>query len=425
MSWLIISLRQRFKNSISCQVSNLVFCHSLLLIMLTVLLVLTVILIHFAAAEVVPFLEPGFFFDYDKADEPVPILLTQQCEVIHLKWGRQAATGQNPVAPYSLVVYTSTSIAATVIDAGSPSDLSFDWAVPFAPGTQYQICMFDSNGVAGGCQDMYTMIPNSNGTDVSCPNVTSPVLSANGTVSQPSGPLSQYGFITQCTDVSVTPNEGTPPFTLTIGPALHPQYNLTSNTMDPITWTVSLSRAMPFFMSMVSSDGKIWVNGPLHVGAGPDTSCLAPGTVNAAHANSMAARAGVGGFFGGATLVAGSLTALLVWRRRRQRMQRWKMMKDLTPFHDKRSSLIAIGHPGMSREERGLDGVASLRSFSELSQAYPSSGVPSFPVFDGNSSVQIQSRLYVQHRDRGSAIDLPPLYSDRERPLPMPEAKTR
>ncbi|KAK0496230.1 hypothetical protein EDD18DRAFT_1165462 [Armillaria luteobubalina] len=403
--------------------------------MLTVLLVLTVILIHFAAAEVVPFLEPGFFFDYNKANETVPILLTEQCEVIHLKWGRRAAIGQNPVAPYSLMVYTSTSTAAIVIDAGSPPDLSFDWAVPFVPGTQYQICMFDSNGVAGGCQDMYTMIPNSNATDVSCPNVTSPVLSANGTVSQPDGPLSEYAFITQCTDVSVTPNEGTPPFTLTIASALHPQYNLTSNTMDPITWTVSLSRAMPFFMSMVSSDGKIWVNGPLHVGAGPDNDCLAPGTVNAAHAKSVAARAGVGGLFGGAILVAGILTALFFWRRRRQRMKRRKMLQNLTPFHDKRSSINVIGHPqglGLSREERGLDGVASLRSFSELSPAYASSGVRSSRVFDGNSSVRIQSLLYVQHRDRGPAVDLPPLYSDpgrlasaRERPLPMPAAKTR
>ncbi|KAK0232438.1 hypothetical protein EDD85DRAFT_847894 [Armillaria nabsnona] len=403
--------------------------------MLTVLLVWTVILIRFAAAEVVPFLEPGFFFDYNKADEPVPILLTQQCEVIHIEWGRQSAIGQNPVAPYSLVVYTSTSIAATVIDAGSPPDLSFDWAVPFAPGTQYQICMFDSNGVAGGCQDMYTMIPNSNGTDVSCPNVTSPVLSANGTVSQPSGPMSQYGFINQCTDVSVTPNEGTPPFTLTIAPALHPPYNLTSNTMDPITWTVSLSRAMPFFMSMVSSEGKTWVNGPLHVGAFGPTDCLAPGTVNADHAKSIAARAGVGGLFGGAIFVAGILIILFIWRRRRQGMHWSKMMEDLTPFNDQRSSITIIGYPqglGVSREERGLDGVASLRSLSELSPAYASSGIQSSRICDGSSSVQIQSQLYVQHRDRGPVVDLPPSYSDPgrltsalERPPPMPAAKAR
>ncbi|KAK0438312.1 uncharacterized protein EV420DRAFT_1651457 [Desarmillaria tabescens] len=391
--------------------------------MLTVLQVLTVILVHFAAAEVVPFLEPGFFFDYNKADEPVPILLTQQCEVIHLKWDRSQAIGQNPVAPYSLLVYTSTSETASVIDAGS--GLSFDWAVPFPPGAQYQICMFDVNGVSGGCQDMYTMIPNSNGTNVSCPNVTSAVLSANGTVSQPSGPMSRFGFINQCTDVSVTPNEGTPPFTLTIAPALHPPFNLTSNTMDPITWTVSLPRAMPFYMSMVSSEGKLWANGPLHVGAFGPTDCLAPGTVSTNHAKSVAARAGVGGLFDGVALAAGILIPLSIWRRRRQRMQLIEITKDFSPFNDHRSSIVAIGQPqglGMSREERKLDGVLILPTLSELSPAYASSGIHPSRVFDGTSSAWNQE----VDSERG----LPPSYSyhgrqgSRERPRIMPGGKT-
>ncbi len=148
-----------------------------------------------------------------------------------------------------------TSIAATVIDVGSPSDLSFvrialhsnycfrKLNISHLPGLGCTFCpwdagmfsiskilsnlnlmssiqssikyvwcvlwrfvksiyltlgfQFDSNGVAGGCQDMYTIIPDSNGTDVCCPNVTSPVLSANATVSEPSGPMSQYGFINQ------------------------------------------------------------------------------------------------------------------------------------------------------------------------------------------------------------------------------------
>ncbi|KAK0204013.1 hypothetical protein DFS33DRAFT_853474 [Desarmillaria ectypa] len=387
--------------------------------MLTVLPALTIILINLAVAEVVPFLEPGFFFDYNKADEPVPILLTQQCEVIHLKWDRREAIGQNPVAPYSLLVYTSTSETANVIDAGS--GLSFDWAVPFPPGTQ-----FDVNGVSGGCQDMYTMIPNSNGTDISCPNVTSMILSASGTVSQPSGPMSRFGFINQCADVSVMPSEGTPPFTLTIAPALHPPYNLTSNTTDAITWIVSLSRAMPFFMSMVSSEGNIWANGPLHVGVFGPTDCLAPGTVNADHAKSVAARAGVGGFFGGAAFVAGVFVALSIWRRRRQEMQQSGTTEDFTPFNDHRSSIAIIGYPqglGMSREERRLDGVSSLLTLSELSPAYASSGVHPSRVFDTNGSAQNQALDAVE--------DLPPSYSysgrlgpSREQPCFMSRVKS-
>ncbi len=56
---------------------------------------------------------------HDNADFMTP----EQCEVIHIEWGRQSAIGygsvvcgvfllkqfarKNPVAPYSLVVYTS------------------------------------------------------------------------------------------------------------------------------------------------------------------------------------------------------------------------------------------------------------------------------------------------------------------------------
>ncbi len=152
---------------------------------------------------------------------------------------------------------------------------------------------------------------------------------------------------------------------------------------------------------------------------------------NADRAKSIAARAGVGGLFGGALFVAGILIVLFIWRRRRQGMHWSKMMEDLTPFNDQRSSITLIGYPqglGMSREERGLDGVASLRSLSELSPAYASSGIQSSRIFDGSS----QSQPYVQHRDRGPVVDLPPSYSDPgrltsalERPPPMPAAKVR
>ncbi|KAF8900329.1 hypothetical protein CPB85DRAFT_1228597, partial [Mucidula mucida] len=201
-----------------------------------------------------------------------------QCEVLHLTWGRRQAIGPNPVAPYSLQIYTSTFQTPFVVDAGDR--LEFSWAVPFAPGTLYQICMFDVNGVTSGCQDTYTVIPNLNGTDdmLNCPNVTFlKPLSITGTVAN--GPISLFGFVDQCTDISIKPNMGTPPFTLTIAPPLHPSFNLTSNTMDPITWTVSLSRAMPFFMSMVSSEGLVWSAGPMHSGGFGPTDCLAPGTM--------------------------------------------------------------------------------------------------------------------------------------------------
>jgi len=180
-------------------------------------------------AEVVPLLQPGFFFDYNIATQPVPIPITEQCETIHIKWGRQGATGPNSVAPYSMVVYASTFITPFTIAMGS--GLSFDWQVPFAPGTQYQICMWDANGVPGGCQAMYTVVQNSTVTQPTCQNVTFPaLLDVEATV--PGGPMSQYGFINQCTDLFVRPKSGKPPYTLTVAPALHPH-----STLHLTVWT--------------------------------------------------------------------------------------------------------------------------------------------------------------------------------------------
>ncbi|KAK7063379.1 hypothetical protein R3P38DRAFT_2491960 [Favolaschia claudopus] len=250
-------------------------------------------------AKYVPFLQQGFMFDYNVPAQPVPIPVTEQCETIHLKWGRRGATGPNPVAPYSMVVYTSTFVTPFTIATGNATALSFDWTVPFAPGTQYQICMWDKNGVPGGCQATYTVIQNSKVASPNCQNITFPALmEVDATV--PTGPMSQFGWIDQCTDLFVTPKSGKPPFTLTVAPALHPPYNITVNSMTTIDWTVSLSWASPFFLSLASSDGQMWSYGPLHAGGGGPNGCLAPGSIPSSKAHSLAVGAGVGGAFGAA-----------------------------------------------------------------------------------------------------------------------------
>lgn len=60
-----------------------------------------------------------------------------------------------------------------------------------------------------------------------------------------------------------------------IAPALHPPYNITSPDMRSINWTVALSWATPFFLSVVDSAGNMWANGLLHSGAGTTSACLA------------------------------------------------------------------------------------------------------------------------------------------------------
>ncbi|KAH9046479.1 hypothetical protein EDB84DRAFT_1558345 [Lactarius hengduanensis] len=253
--------------------------------------------LHGAAAVDVPsFLPQSFLFDWNPAGTTVPIPVTEQCSTLHITWTRgSGAVGPNPTAPYFLQIFTSsvlpcyaiffrrlnphlphdsTFIVPITVPAGTGT--SFDFVVPWIPGTQYQICMWASNGASGGCQGLYTVIPSSsNATSVSCQNVTYPTSAMNVNAAVVSGDFSQYGWIPQCTDIQVQGKNGTPPYQLTIAPTLHPPLLINSTTNNPvINWTVSLSHGFPFFISLEDSQGNVWAQGPLHSGDGTDTSCL-------------------------------------------------------------------------------------------------------------------------------------------------------
>jgi hypothetical protein len=147
--------------------------------------------------NVVPYIPQSFFFDWNDPNFPLPNPTTGQCDTINIKWSRGAAQGPNPASPYKLLVHTSAVTVPYVIDAGS--DLKFNWTIPFAPGTQYHICMFDKNGATGGCQAIYTMYPSlTNSTG--CANLTLPsALEVEGFVGN--GPISRYGWIDQVKDL--------------------------------------------------------------------------------------------------------------------------------------------------------------------------------------------------------------------------------
>ncbi|KAJ3782467.1 hypothetical protein GGU10DRAFT_363702 [Lentinula aff. detonsa] len=372
-----------------------------------------VFMMKFAVGEVVPFIEPGFFFSYGS----IPV--TEQCETVRLIWGRQGAIGQNPVAPYFFQVFTSSFVFPFVVDAGEGGDagdgnLFFDFTVPFAPGTQYQICMYDSNGLPGGCQVIFTMIQNPTDNNPTCENMTMPavdrVLDVQGIVD--GGPMSQSGFINQCDDVSIKPLNGTPPFILTVSPPNHPPYNITSHTMAPIVWTVSLSRAMPFFLSLVSSEGMLWSNGPMGVGRSDDDSCLAPDSMLKSKAHAVAAGAGVGGIFGGLLIVG----VALVFQRGRAR--RVKEKTPIIPWYngvgsglhssiDTDQGLVNSGHEGLAHTyaKNGPNRSVVLSSFQYTNRILRASDV------------------YIRHQDGGrltssrasaEPVELPPMYAARE-----------
>ncbi|KAJ7254560.1 hypothetical protein C8J57DRAFT_1347223 [Mycena rebaudengoi] len=386
------------------------------------LLLVCATLVTTGQATVVPFLEPGFFFDYNVPAQRLQIPVTQQCETIHLKWGRQGATGANPVAPYSFSVYTSVSTVPLSIAAGP--DLSFDWPVPFAPGTMYQICMWDKNGLTGGCQSTYTVIQNTTVDFPNCQNVTFPQeLDVEATV--PGGPMSRFGFIDQCTDLSVTPKAGKPPYTLTVAPALHPPFNITSKTKGPIVWTVSLPRAFPFFLSMTSADGLMWSNGPLHAGALGPTDCLSPGSIPKAKANMLVVASGVGGSLGAAIIAA--LAVFLFFRFRRR-----KTLERPVQVVLKHESLASTGSkasptdtsPTESYNSFARQTLTSDHVITSPLQRTDSAATASSPLAQSGSRPS-RSRTYVLHHDAGRApvtvvipeetevVELPPRYQNQ------------
>ncbi|KAJ7293182.1 hypothetical protein C8J57DRAFT_1268326 [Mycena rebaudengoi] len=283
---------------------------------------LLAVLVHANKNSNSDFLEQSFFFDYYIASQTVPVPVTTQCETIHLNWGRGAGTGPDPTAPYYLhwQVYTSAFAFPFVVSAGS--GLSFDWGVPFEPDTLYQICMFDKNGNSGGCQDIYTVIANT--TTPSCNNATFPPGSLEVDVAVNSGAsssLSQYGWVDQCSDIQVTPKNGTPPYTFTIAPTLHSPQNVTGVDQSPMNWTVNLSWGSSFFLSVVDSEFNFWSWGPLHSGKGSTAECLSANAASDSEKSpSVTVASGIGGLVLG--LIAGIAGANVFLRQRQKRTRR-------------------------------------------------------------------------------------------------------
>ncbi|KAJ6574736.1 hypothetical protein B0H19DRAFT_610412 [Mycena capillaripes] len=278
------------------------------------------------------YLEQTFYFNYNIASQAVPVPITTQCETIHLSWSRGEGTGPDPVAPYFLQIYTSAFVFPFIVSAGS--GLSFDWEVPFGPGTLYQICMFDKNGNTGGCEAIYTMVANTTATP-SCNNVTFPLGPLDVDAAVNDGALSQYGWVNQvpaaltrysiphtfrqCTDIQITPKNGTPPYIFTIAPTLHPPHNKTGPDQTPMNWTVNLSWGSPFFISVVDADMNFWAYGPLHSGQGTSIACLSGSEKSDSDSKMppvIAVASGIGGLLVG--LIAGVASVFIFFRRHKR-----------------------------------------------------------------------------------------------------------
>ncbi|KAI0358998.1 hypothetical protein OH77DRAFT_1420516 [Trametes cingulata] len=437
------------------------------------------------SAKLVNYLEQGFYFDW-YGDQSPPIPTAAQCDTLHITWGRRTATGPNPAAPYYLQIYTSTFIVPFVIPAGDETAQSFDWVVPFVPGTQFQMCMVASNGVTGGCQAVYTVYQRPNTTldnPPTCFNLTYPHAPLGVQASLTDGSWSQYGWIDQCSDISFKPTNGTPPYTYTIAPALHPPFNITSDTMDAVNWTVSLMYGMPFFVTVTDANGVGWTNGPLHPGGGGSTSCLDLDAALNPQPSSKADGISAGGAAGLAvgTLILGALIGLLGtvlffrWQSKRHPSARpFEFGRKFSDFgdtptlgmhphsaastaftrntsgHPDEQGLLSMGNPGspdqsatfsrmpsasMSDRDRG-EGPASPTQHQHTPSAGSFSGPTSPSTIRSPMAAlgQSGSQVYVVHHDAGrpppvtvftsdgtEVVELPPQYESAAGPqMPGP-----
>ncbi|KAK0199696.1 hypothetical protein DFS33DRAFT_1388002 [Desarmillaria ectypa] len=402
------------------------------------------------------YMDQSFYFDYTPSSEAVAVPVTAQCEKIHIAWERTASsTGPSPSAPYFLQVYTSAFVFPFIISAGS--DIEFDWEVPFGPGTlvreyhlsasntskgvsPYQVCMFDKNGYTGGCQGIYTMIANTTVNTPSCSNASFPLGPLEIDAQVQDGPLSQYGWVNQCTDIAITPKNGTPPYTVTIAPTLHPPRNITINDMSTVNWTVDLSWASPFFISVVDSQFNHWSYGPLHSGGNGPTACLAQGDVKSSSSNGLSTGGAVGVGIGGLVVgsLAGALIAFFFLRRRSH--------QDYPPSP---SSLDNFGHTASYRPAptSPVHHLSPLQNDSYQIEPFTMGGevrnhelrtspsTTEFGIASSTSSppsTRQAGQVYVVHHDGGRApvtvyhedgtqvVELPPRYADEADQSPSP-----
>ncbi|KAI0286740.1 hypothetical protein BGY98DRAFT_1092372 [Russula aff. rugulosa BPL654] len=412
---------------------------------------------HVAAYTPSPFFPQSFTFDWNPPGTALPIPITEQCETLQITWERgTTSAGPSPVSPYFLQVFTSIYSVPIIIPVGSGN--SFDFQVPFNPGTQYQICMVDSRGNAGGCQDIYTVVPNSTFTaqnPANCTNVTLPTNSLQVDANVITGALTQFAWIPQCTDIEVQGMNGTGPYTLTVAPTLHPPLNITSDS-GPINWTVSFTDGFPFFIALTDSQGNSWSQGPLHSDNYANTSCLDTSHLGSTGHKSPTIPAAIGAGVGGIVvgLLAGAFGIFAFRRSRSGKKHRADLVPDSPLSSENRPQSREIPAPGLTTN-MATGGLGYVEPFAmppgtPLSPTSGSGnplsyggGVTSLATMSradamstSGSSEPATRNVYVVHHDGGHApvsvftdggadvVELPPRYAAGSTSTPSETSST-
>ncbi|KAL1663900.1 hypothetical protein GGF50DRAFT_127618 [Schizophyllum commune] len=237
----------------------------------------------------------GFFDESFSETKTFPVY--EQCETMYVRWSR--TSGSSGTAPYSFLIYTAyvkhqrqfllhrTYDLPFFLDVGNGP--SYNFTIPFAPGTEMLMCMFDSSGSNGGCSSIINIVPNTTAFGESC---------TNDTLNWLRGPL----------DLEAADGSGSwPPWPGQVASPLLPPYNGSVDDLD--TFRNDADRSI----QIVDSDFNLWSSPMAHVGDGR-TSCL-EGSSTTRISPGATAGAGIGGLVLG--LVVGLLAAYLGVRHRK------------------------------------------------------------------------------------------------------------
>ncbi|WVQ98071.1 hypothetical protein IAU59_005193 [Kwoniella sp. CBS 9459] len=306
----------------------------------------------------------SFLFGFTESNLVIPVTPSCPTPLTLTKLTTTNAKTSDPAAPYTMVMLVHEqliddsgkqyerlySASMTVGDMSKTTQINHPWM----NGTQFIGCIWGSNGASGGCQDLYTVVPNENTVEAyQTPNqgcraddlVESWVPPGNETldvaVTGLSGEVSWNAWPASCSDIQITPKNGTAPYTLLVAPASHPPVNITSSASGDITlnYTVRLTHGQAFMLGLYDSSGASWAYGPLHAGESDDLSCLATATGQQAVTKKSGDRVSVGTFAGSVVgaFVFGALGALfLAWLFMLKKSQHKKSPSEDDLYHNPR-----------------------------------------------------------------------------------------
>ncbi|KAL7416725.1 hypothetical protein BDY24DRAFT_412219 [Mrakia frigida] len=255
----------------------------------------------------------------------------EACSTMNFSFTTIANIEESPTAPYTPVFYVQEPGKTPYSFAGPsiPSSEKGTMPLPFnnsQVGTQFVTCMFAANNQTGGCQNVYTVTQASRDCQIDGPPGTTnwpavgeeDILPMSMQSAGSTGVLTDVGQFSSwpmgCSDLVFKPG-GKPPYLLTIANAYIPPRNYTFDSSE-FSWKIDLSRAYPFFVSVFDSTGLSYTAGPLHVGGGGSTKCLAGSLGGGGTSTTVTAGVAVGALILGALVAFGGMWGFNAWRKK-------------------------------------------------------------------------------------------------------------